>query len=878
MITQTAAPGLTGFLTEAQGYINAARGVLADGRDASVERLREVRTQLDILCGAAEMLELDELAALAAPAGSLMSSLIGEPDGASSDADPGQAMSDLLARIDDYIRNQIGEAAAAAPAAPTALVSPVSSDLPPDLLNIFAMEAQEHCQAIQSGLEAVRTGSGGPAVLSEVRRATHTLKGAAASMGFTGTARLAHLMEELIEQRLDSGSQLPAEELNLLFDSADALQNLLEPEGGSDVDAMLEQIDGRYAASLGAAYLPPETSGSPLPIDEASILPQTRPADSIIRLPKSAVDALINRLGEVLINRASLEEQLGSLRNLSNELSHTSVRLQQVSQDIDLQIDSLPHVHQRWPGHSDPAFDPLELDRYTGLHQLARELGEIAADTSNIDGHLNFLAEDLAGTVARERRLTGELQEGLLGTRLVAFRDLETRLRRTVQRTARDLGKPVEMVLSGLETRIDKAILDALADPLMHLLRNAVDHGIETAAQRAALLKPPMGTITLSVRREYGRVVVTLSDDGAGINLPQVRQRARALGLWQDDLPAGEQHLLDLLFREGFTTVDVATQTSGRGVGLDIVRRAVSELQGTVRVHTEAGQGTTFILAVPITLAITRALYIRSCGHTFAVPLEHISSILKPLPEELEEIRLHGTLHHAERALSLYHLSAFVSSAEREHRDEKFALILDSGNQAVAVLVDALAGTHEAVIKPLGSHLRHVHGISGATIAGDGRVVLILNLPEIIAGKQSHQQAAEPQSLPSRAKALPHVLVVDDSISVRRVVCSFLERSGWRTSDARDGIEALEKITAARPDAALVDIEMPRMNGFELLARIRSDPTLKDLPVVFLTSRSAAKHRERAAQLQVDGYLVKPYHDAELLAELTRVVQDKSKS
>lgn len=873
MTTSTVSPELLrGFLAEAQGYVASLRECLGRREDNhNPELLQEVHHQIAILSGGAEMLELENVAALAGPAVEMLNAIIEE--GTDLGDEDSQKLASTLDQIEACINALAGQDDESADS-DGRMGGNLPPDLPAELLKIFALEAQEHSQAIQNGLEHIRRHSGDLAVLSEVRRVTHTLKGAAASVGFDAMARLAHLMEDLLEQRLESNQELSSDEVELLLDSADALEGLVESDAVTEVGALLKSIDVRYASFLGATYASSEAPDVPLPAKGDGLTQQAQRPEGMLRITQEDIDRLINRVGEIVINRAAFEGHLNTLRDLLTELNHSTKRLRRVAHDVDTQVERAPMGHIEGRSSYDQAFDPLEMDRYTLLHQYARELDEIAADTSDINNQLHFLADDFGGALTRERRLTTELQDGLMVTRLVSFREIETRLRRTVRRTAQDLGKSVDLILTGFDTQVDKTILDTLTNPIMHLLRNAVDHGVEPSEVRKAAGKSPAGLITLNVLRERNRVVLTLSDDGAGIDPDQVHHRAVAHGLLDENEHPDTGQLLDLLFEDGFSLAEKVTQTSGRGVGLGIVRSAVSKLHGTMRVDTAIGSGTTFTISVPVTLAITRALLVQSCGQVFAVPLEQISAVLRLQDDELKEIRTQDALHHEGRVLSVFNVASFVKGTDGAAPMQRYGLVIEAGDQGTVVLVDRLAGTHEAVVKSLGTHLRRVHGISGATIAGDGSVILILDLVEL-AGTES--SASDSGQFLSRSQPLPsaglHVLVVDDSLSVRRVVCSFLERAGWQATPAKDGIEALEKIANAKPDVALVDIEMPRMNGYELLSRIKSDPSMQDIPVVFLTSRSAAKHRERATQLRVDGYLVKPYREEELLETLTQAIR-----
>ena len=882
---------LNGFLAEARGYIEAVRETLPSVKGATDrEPLIEIHRRVHTLRGAASMLELEEVTHLATSAEKMLEPLLESEDELSA-----KMQKELAALIDQPLLESEDELSAKMQKELAALIDQIDVhlvelatqedtlageqfEIPDELMEIFSLEAQEHNQVIQTQLEqSLRNNPQDTDALGEVRRATHTLKGAAASVGIQNIAAVAHLMEELLQRHIEEDVVPDNEVIDLLLDSADALESLAESRLDKEAIALIESVDERYANLLGEDYTPLASPDSDAPSngsdDQPAARPSRRSAENILRLPLSTVDALINRVGEIIINRSSVEGHLGVLKNLASELDYSTRRLRQVAIDIDDQIEStIPSTMGEVDDES--TFDPIEMDRYNLLHQYTLELEEVTSDTGNINNDLKFLTDELDGSVTRERRLTTELQDGLMATRLVSFREIETRLRRTVRRAARDLGKQVELTLTGFDTEVDKTILDTLADPLMHMIRNSIDHGIEKPGQRRGAGKSLTGNIRLEVTRERGRVIIIMQDDGAGVDTDNVRQRAIQAGIVGDNELLSDEQLLDVLFREGFSTAAEVTYTSGRGVGLDIVQRAVSQLQGTVRLTTEIGQGTTFTISVPVTLAITRALFFESADQAFAVPLEQISSILRLQEGALDEIREQDMLRHEDQVYSVYNLDEFIRGPQATLEEQGYGLVIDVGEQPTVVLVDRLAGTSEAVVKSLGTHLRRVYGISGATISGDGGVVLILDLVEVIGADQPQRTTYEAPPIPdASAFESLHVLVVDDSLSVRRVVSSFLERSGMQTTSAKDGIEALEMMSISRPDVALVDIEMPRMNGYELLSRIKSDPSLRNIPVVFLTSRSAQKHRERAAELNVDGYLVKPYREDALLEELTRVAQ-----
>ena len=900
---------LHGFITEAQSYLTNLQNVLAQYETAPEKaQLDTMREDVMILSTSIELIGLESIATLAQTASEILEGVADA--GTSLSADDCQQLTTLFEQIDSQLTviNE-SEDELDLPDADDTYVNKVGSDddpttpylepiirldeqllavpdLPEELLKIFVMEAAEHNEAIQLNLDGLQKAPDNFKIMSELRRVTHTLKGAAASVGFGQISHMAHMMEELLERHIEEKSVVPNSTFTLLLDSADVLQNILEPDNPAALIERYGQLDYRYLTLLQDAYPDPPAQ---LRLQAAkteqaeTVTPEPAPSvamprvENVLRLPLEDVDKLINRVGEIIINRAGLERHLGRINTMLNELDRSTKRLRQVAHNLDTQIEAtvpIP-VQQRIPDLNDPNFDPLELDRYSLLYQYTRELEEIASDTGDINSQLNVLTEDMDAGLSHERRLTTELQDGLMLTRLVPFFELETRIRSIIRRTASDLGKTVDVKLFGFDTKVDKMILDTFSDPLLHLLRNSVDHGIETAGQRQKAKKSETGLITIGVARQRGRIVITITDDGGGIDLKKIRQRAIARGFINADARLRTEQLYNLLFEEGFSTAQTVTQTSGRGVGLDIVKRAVNRLQGTIRVDSVVGEGTTFTISVPATLAIVQALFVRSSNQEFAIPLEQVNSILrldKAMYKQMDEqniIRLH------EQPIAIHDLSDFVGRLDLP-TPPNYGLIIDTGEQQTAVLVDSLVGINEAVVKSLGTHLRRVPGVVGATIGGDGRVTLILDVVEVAGGERIYSapvtEFIDDHPTEIKASHIPHILVVDDSLSVRRVVCSFLNRLGWHTTDAKDGIDALEKLNNAHPDVALVDIEMPRMNGYELLTQIKSEARFNDLPVVFLTSRSGNKHRDRAYQLGVDGYLVKPYREDELMNELQRVM------
>ena len=456
--------------------------------------------------------------------------------------------------------------------------------------------------------------------------------------------------------------------------------------------------------------------------------------------------------------------------------------------------------------------------------------------------------------------------------RMVPLAHLAGRLQRTVRQTAAAVGKSARLTVEGETTDFDKTVLEEMSEPLLHILRNAVDHGIEPAGERAAAGKPAAGTVTVRAHAEGTQVVVRVSDDGRGIDLDAVRATAAAKGFLTADeaAAAGTAALHDLLFRPGFSTAPAVSEISGRGVGLDAVKVLVGRLKGTVGVGSEPGRGTTFTIRLPLTLAVLRALMVRAGGQTFAVPLGAVVRILRLDPEYSgaiegrDVVRIDGdTLPRVSLAGRLNLRGGADAPPERPP-----VVVVSAGDRKYAVVVDEILGGREVVLKSLGTHVRRAPGIAGATLMGDGSVVLVLDPADLFLAPAAAPRAGRPAAAaPAAARHELLVLVVDDSPSVRRIVTGQLREAGIGAVTAKDGRDALDVLHRSdrRPDVVLLDVEMPRMDGYELLSTLRANPSYRDLPAVMLTSRSGDKHRRKAMDLGAAAYLVKPFQPAALL-------------
>jgi chemosensory pili system protein ChpA (sensor histidine kinase/response regulator) len=797
-------------------------------------------------------------------------------------------------------------------------------DTSPELLEVFALEAEDHLRNIITQLSTLEKEPENKELLQEVRRSVHTLKGAAGAVGLQDIVRLTHRMEDLLEYLFDDSLVLNAGTVDILYKSTDALEDLSTGEvdenvlratiqelydGYSDLLGNLdheeerlrgtELLDGEGIIDLTKITFPAHERTSSIPM-EKGMAPVARKPGEVVRVPLERLDDLVRLVSELVIGRTAFEQRMTKFIREVDELQLSSDRLRRVSTNIEsnyevsalggkLSIHQAPSVLN--PGGTIESavtqdFDELEFDRYTEFHLLSRELIETTSDIRTVGNELVTMIGDFDSILNRQGRISSEIQNKLMRTRMVPLATLATRLHRAVRVLAREQGKMVELVLEGEEIELDKTVLDEMADPLLHLLRNAVDHGIEPPELRQVMGKTERGKIVLRAFHEGNQVVIQVSDDGTGLE-PQILQSAAIRGGHVSDVDATQlpvDDLYSLIFLPGFSTAGEVSEISGRGVGLDIVKTNVHRLKGTVSVASTPGKGTDFVIRLPMTLAIMRALLVKAHNETFAVPLGVVTNILRLERDEIELVGREPVIRLEHRVYPLLRLGEVLDlkqpADETEHRLP--VLILDVGTQQVALVVDQLIGGREIVIKTLGSHLRKVHGVAGATLMGDGSVVLILNPSELVVDAPAEdvvQKTSHPTALTSTHDALA-VMIVDDSISVRRVVSNLIKGVGWVPITAKDGIEALEIIqrSTKMPDLMLVDIEMPRMDGYELMSTIKAQDAYQHIPLVVLTSRAGKKHRRKALETGASEYIVKPYQDDVLISVIRRLVSEKRRA
>jgi chemosensory pili system protein ChpA (sensor histidine kinase/response regulator) len=533
-------------------------------------------------------------------------------------------------------------------------------------------------------------------------------------------------------------------------------------------------------------------------------------------------------------------------------------------------------------GHQDTLvardFDPLELDRYSNIQQLSRALAESANDLGSLKDLLKSVTTEAEGLLVQQSRVTAELQDGLMRTRMVPFDRHVPRLTRLVRQVAQEAGKRAELAVEGASGELDRQVLDKMLPPFEHMLRNAVVHGVEDAGARQKAGKPAVGRITIRLHREGAEMVIDVSDDGAGLDVESIRRKAYEMELLSPDSKVTDEEIMDLVLTPGFSTAGTVTQSAGRGVGMDVVANEVKKLGGSLRISSVTGQGTNFTVRLPFTLAITQALIVRTGEEVYALPLPTVEGVARIPRGELESLLSHSepSYQYGEQSYKFRHLGMYLGGQAAKLPEEEASvpvILVHAGEYSAALLVDEMLASREIVVKAVGPQLASIRGVSGATILGDGRIILILDIHALV--RTGAPVVELKTAAPTPSDDRPLALVVDDSITVRRVTERFLHRSGLRVETAKDGLDAISVMQDHKPDVILLDIEMPRMDGYEFASHVRNDPRVANVPIIMITSRVGDKHRARAIELGVNDYLGKPYQDSQLLEAIRRQLEER---
>lgn len=599
-----------------------------------------------------------------------------------------------------------------------------------------------------------------------------------------------------------------------------------------------------------------------------------------VRVRSDLLDNLVNFAGEVSIYRSRLEQQTNNFRYNITEFDDTVNRLREQLRQFEIETETqIEYKNEESLSSAQENFDPLEMDRFTTMQHLSRAMMESLGDLDSLRGILNNLTRESETLLLQQSRVNTDLQEGLMRTRMVPFSGQAARLRRIVRQTCGELGKHADLHLDGVDSELDRTVLERIISPIEHMLRNAVAHGIESPAERKKAGKPESGSIHFLISNEGSNILIKIKDDGAGIDLEAIRNKAIDKGLIKTEDAVTKEQLLEMIMQSGFSTAKSVSQIAGRGVGMDVVNTEIKQLGGIFNIDTEKDKGTTFTVSLPLTLAISRALMVMIGDDTYAIPLLSVEGVERINAGKIKEIMAteEKTYNWVNEDYKFMHLGTVMGTHEMRLADDDNQLpmlMVRSGEHRAAILVDNLLGSREIVVKSVGPQLSTLRGISGATVMGDGSVVLIIDLAMLIrlaaTSTDKIQAVVTPVAVaPEEVKdTTPLVMVVDDSITVRKVTTRLLERHEMRVVAAKDGVDALAQLQDVIPDIMLLDVEMPRMDGFELATNMRSDERLKNIPIIMITSRTGQKHRDRAASIGVNIYMGKPFTETDLMGNI----------
>ncbi|WP_317202198.1 Hpt domain-containing protein [Janthinobacterium sp.] len=747
--------------------------------------------------------------------------------------------------------------AAAPPADMSRGATAPRDELDADLLPVFLEEGADLLPQIG---QALRTWQRDPADASQAQmllRVLHTVKGSARMAGAMRLGQHAHEIETHIENMLHAGTATPQafEELLGHYDHAlmlfEQLQQPAPPAAGIEAKAESEI----------------ETEAAPAA--DAKV--------ALVRVRADILDRLVNQAGEVSITRSKLENEVGMLRSSLLEFADNLTRLRRQLREVEMQAES--QIASRMAISSEREFDPLEFDRFTRLQELTRMMAESVNDVASFHENLTRGVDNAGDDLVLQGRLTRDLQRDLMRVRMVPFSSIAERLFRVARQSAKEVDKRVNLDIRGGAVEIDRSVLERMAAPFEHVLRNAIAHGVESRAGRAAAGKNETGELLVQVSQQGNEVVIDFSDDGAGLDLARIRAKALGAGLLAQGQEVSDAQAAELIFAPGFSTADSLTELAGRGVGMDVVRSEALALGGRVDTESQAGRGARFTIHLPLTLAVTQVVLLSCRGKTYALPSILVEQVLQMKETALAEAHARGDIEAQGQPVALHYLASLLgdAAARPQERRSSPVLVLRNGNDRLALEVDEVLGNREVVIKNVGPQLARMVGIAGATVLGSGEIVLILNPVALAQHLALHPELRARYAAAAGEGGAPEpgrvIMVVDDSLTVRRVSQRLLEREGYQVILAKDGVDALEQLQDVTPALMLVDIEMPRMDGFDLTRNVRGDARTRAIPIIMITSRSADKHRNVAMELGVDAYFGKPFQEDVLLAAIRELLR-----
>ena len=777
------------------------------------------------------------------------------------------------------------------------------SEVDEELLEIFSEEASEIFDRSEHLMAELEEKPGEVSIVQALQRDLHTLKGGARMAGLNQIGDLSHQLESLLETIAGKESVVNSKQYRVISTTMDQLHDMVAADDFGQltaIDETTEHIEKLLSSEGGEIKEESELDQSffdPLNRTEddtdLSTSDEAEKSDTAQRSTKKSnvlsggqikvnselLDKLVNFAGEVSIYRSRMEQQSAELRLNIDELENTVERVRRQLRDLEHETEAqIISNYQIQDEELEEDFDPLELDQFSTIQQLSRSLSESVSDLTNIQNYLKESVRSSETLLIQQSRVNTELQEGLMETRLVTFNSLVPRLRRVLRTASQELDKNAKLIIHGSEGEMDKTVLEGIQAPLEHMIRNAVVHGLEL--DRVAQDKPEQGEIEIDISREATEVVITVKDDGAGIDVDAVRAKALKRGLIVEGESYSDDDIAQLITHSGLSAADTVTKLAGRGVGMDVVNNEIKRLGGSLEIDSTAGEGSLFTIRLPYTLALTQALIVQVADHRYAIPASGVEGLVRMTVNEFKR-RLDDNDLNYDYAGEQYQIQELnkllnVDSEIIAEGNQVPLVMIKSGDQGVALRVDQTYGGREIVVKSVGIQVASVPGIFGATILGDGAVVLIL---DIIPMQRDYLQKLERMKAEGIDVQESHeeedvttIMVVDDSITMRRAGERILTRNDFEVMTAKDGLDALNKLQEQVPDLMLLDIEMPRMDGYELATNMKQSEKFKDIPIIMITSRTGQKHKDRAKAIGVDRYLGKPYQELELLENIKELL------
>ncbi|HEY6095017.1 MAG TPA: response regulator [Gallionellaceae bacterium] len=787
-------------------------------------------------------------------------------------------------------------------ATPEDVALSIPDDVDQKFLEGFFQEAPNQARYLVDLARNLTSGEGDSSDIVAAKRVAHTLKGSGSTIGLRGIAALGHHLEDILEYFEREGSHVTPQVANALLDAAYCLEQMVGYLTGTDeypqqaqgvLQAVLDlanRIDAGESLELPVTRITPSVAMDAAPshspaasVDDLPGRPAsprtdsgaTVPPEMALRVSRERIENLFLTSSQISVNSSAMEARIKALVDSSRELLEQNLRVKKRLFELEtvVEVRTLSMMRTRNRRSDEKAFDPLEMDQYNELHSTSHALAEEAADAHALALRVEESIAQIVGHQTRQQRLSEDLQHLVIGTRMTEIGVLGSRLKRNVRSTCQVTGKDAVLVLEGVETLIDSDLLNRLAEPLLHLLRNAVDHGLESPDVRAAIGKPRTGRILLSFARQGQQVVLRCQDDGRGLDMLEIQRRAVERGLITEEQALSESEIARLILLPGFSTRHSVSEVSGRGIGLDVVREWVSSMNGSIQIDSKPGHGCIFELRFATSLSTVQSLIVEAAGERFALPSMQIEQAVARGMGTFELLGGQLVYRFNKRSYPARRLADMAGLPDAaKPLDDYSAVIVRLENKSQVLAVDRLLDARELLVNNPGRYARHVRGVAGLSILGDGAIAVNLDLAQLFSAEARAVSAASTTRVEAQQHDLPGVLIVDDSLSVRNSLLQLIQDAGYRAETARDGLDAIDTLRTFKPDVLLTDLEMPNMNGVELTYHLRERADMNRLPIIMITSRSQEKHRRMAEQAGVTTYITKPYNDNELLQTIRSTI------